>query len=59
MKDGHIAAVEFLNATEDQARIDESRKLLEATGRKRGADDFEVWDGPRFVARYPEMPSQP
>jgi hypothetical protein len=37
MKDGHIAGVEYLTATEDQARIDEARKLFEATGRPRGA----------------------
>ena len=59
MKDGHIAGVEYLTATEDQARIDEARKLFEATGRTRGADGFEVWDGPRFISRYPELPLQP
>lgn len=55
MKDGHIAAVEFLKATDDQARLDEARKLFEKTGRPRGADGFEVWDGAQFIARFPEQ----
>ena len=38
MKDGHIAGVEFLDATDDQALIDEARKLFEASARGRGAD---------------------
>jgi len=59
MKDGHIAGVEYLTATEDQARIDEARKLFEATARTRGADGFEVLGRTRFVARFPELPLQP
>ena len=59
MKDGHIAGVEFLDATDDQALIDEARKLFEASAKGRGADGFEVWDGPRFVFRYPERFIQP
>lgn len=56
MKNGHISAVEFLSGTDDQALINEARKLFDASGRQRGADGFEVWDGPRFVSRYPETP---
>ena len=58
MRDGHIAFVEFLSATDDKARFDEALKLFEATGRTRGADGFEVWEGARFIARYPEQASQ-
>jgi len=58
MKDGHIAAVEFLTASDDQARIAEARTLFEAQGRQRGSDGFEVWDGPRFIARFPEQSIQ-
>jgi len=32
MKDGHIAAVEFLSGTDDQALIAEARKLFDASG---------------------------
>ena len=54
MKDCHISGVEFLKTTEDADRIAEAHKLFEAKGRQNGADGFEVWDGPRFVYRYPE-----
>lgn len=54
MKDGHIAGVEFLKATEDEGRIAESRELFDSRAKPRGADGFEVWDGPRFIYRYPE-----
>jgi hypothetical protein len=54
MKDGHIAAVEFLSATDDKGRVAEAYALFEAHGKPRGAEGFEVWDGPRFVYRWPE-----
>ena len=54
MKDGHIAAVEYLHRETDGSRIAEARELFELKGRPRGAEGFEVWDGPRFVYRYPE-----
>jgi hypothetical protein len=54
MKRGHIAAVEFLTRDTDQERIVESRELFEKKGKPRGAEGFEVWDGPRFVYRFPE-----
>ena len=53
MKDGHISAVELLSGTDDQARMEEAYNLFETIGRPRGADGFEIWDGPRFVARFP------
>jgi hypothetical protein len=56
MRDGHIGAVEFLTAATDEARIAEARQLFEQLGKDRQADGFEVWDGPRFVYRYPEKP---
>jgi hypothetical protein len=53
MKGGHIAAVEYLTETTDDGRIAEATELFEAKGKPRGAEGFEVWDGPRFVYRYP------
>jgi hypothetical protein len=53
MKGGHIAAVEYLTETTDDGRIAEATELFEAKGNPRGAEGFEVWDGPRFVYRYP------
>ena len=54
MRDGHIAGVELLTTTVDEDRIAEARKLFDVKGKPRGADGFEVWDGPRFVYRFPE-----
>jgi hypothetical protein len=54
MRDGHIGAVEFLKSAKDAARIDEARQLFETVGKPKGADGFEVWDGPRFIYRFPE-----
>jgi hypothetical protein len=53
MKDGHIAGVEFLTAANDEALVAQAKKFFEKK-RKDGAEGFEVWDGPRFVYRYPE-----
>jgi hypothetical protein len=54
MRGGRIAAVEFLTATTDQGRIAESLELFETKGMPTGAEGFEVWDGPRFLYRFPE-----
>ena len=54
MRDGHIAAVEYLTAAGDEERIADARHLFETKGWPRGADGFEVWDGARFVYRFPE-----
>ena len=56
MTGGHIAAVEYLTKTDDEGRIAEARGLFTLKGVPRGHDGFEVWDGPRFVYRYPEPP---
>jgi hypothetical protein len=56
MSGGHIAAVEFLKATDDAERIAEAKALFVANALKYYADGFEVWDGPRFVHRFPEEP---
>jgi hypothetical protein len=58
MKDGHIAAVEYLTKITDDERISESKEIFEAKGKPRGAEGFEVWDGPRFLYRYPEEPKK-
>lgn len=54
MKRGHIFAVEPLQETTDEARISVSREIFERDGAPKGADGFEVWEGSRFVYRYPE-----
>ena len=59
MKDGHIAAVEPLTQTTDEGRIAEARELYRLKGEPRGAEGFEVWDGGRFVYRFPIEPVQP
>jgi hypothetical protein len=53
MKGGHIAAVELLEETDDAARIRRARELFGTKGKDIGAEGFEVWDGPRFVFRFP------
>jgi hypothetical protein len=58
MKNGHIGAVEFLKSTEDSARIAEGRQLFETIGKPKGADGFEVWDGGRFLYRWPVAGAQ-
>jgi len=58
MRDGHIGAVEFLNATDDEGCRAEARRLFETSGKSHGADGYEVWDGPRFIYRFPEKPLQ-
>lgn len=55
MRGGHIAAVENLTKTDDEGRITEARELYLMNGKPRGADGFEVWDGPRFLYRSPEI----
>jgi hypothetical protein len=55
MKQCHIFKVEFLEAKDDAGRIAEARALFEEKASQIGADGFEVWDGPRFLYRYPEV----
>jgi hypothetical protein len=54
MRDGHIEAVEYLAATDDIGRIAEALDLFQKKGMPNGAEGFEVWDGGRFVYRWPE-----
>lgn len=54
MKHGHIAAVEFLKKTDDEGRVAEALELFAENGIRLGADGFEIWDGARFVFRFPE-----
>ena len=53
MKDGHITKVEMLSENNDEGRIKQARELFDAQGKQLGADGFEVWDGGRFVFRFP------
>lgn len=54
MRDGHIDSVKILTATDDVGRIAEALEHFETSGMKSGATGFEVWDGPRFIYRFPE-----
>ena len=55
MHDGHIRAVELLSCIDDQSRIAEARELFETRVQAREArTGFEVWDGKRFVYRFPQ-----
>ncbi len=56
MKGGRIGGVEYLAATDDEGRIAEARELFTMKGVPRGAEGFEVWDGTRFVYRFPSEP---
>jgi hypothetical protein len=53
IKDGRIAAVEMLQEADDERLVSQSKELFELNGKPRGAEGFEVWDGGRFVYRYP------
>lgn len=57
MRGGHIQAVELLSALDDAGRIEEARRLFQTSAKAQNAEGFEVWDGPRFIYRYPEKQS--
>ena len=54
IRQGHIVSVALLDDKDDSGRIAQSRKLFERLGGGMDADGFEVWDGKRFVYRYPQ-----
>ena len=54
-----ITSVEFLTRSDDAERIAEATALFASKGKASGADGFEVWDGKRFVYRFPEDPPEP
>ena len=57
MSGGHIVDVEMLDETDDAGRIARSRLLFEEKGKPKGYEGFEVWDGARFIYRFPEVPT--
>lgn len=59
MRDGHIHGVEFLKGSTDEERIAEARELYEGYRLGKGTDGFEVWEGARFIYRWPEPVRQP
>lgn len=59
MKDGRISGVEFLTKNADAERVEEAREIFHRLGKAKGADGFEVWDGARFVYRFPEAEPRP
>lgn len=54
IRQGHIVDVAFLDKEDDAGRIAQSKQLFESQGKALEAEGFEVWDGKRFVYRYPE-----
>lgn len=54
MKNGHITAVQMLDASDDDGLVEQARKAFYAKGGRSAVDGFEVWDGPRFVFRFPD-----
>lgn len=57
MKNKHIEAVEFLTTAPDDELIQQAEALFrERAGRH--FDGFEVWDGRRFVYRFPKPTSE-
>lgn len=56
MRAGRIESVEFLTTQSDADRIAEATGLFEKKGKPNGADGFEVWDGSRFLYRFPDPP---
>jgi hypothetical protein len=53
MRDGHIAAVELLSSSTDETRIAEAREIFESNQSTRQFDGYEVWEGARFIYRWP------
>jgi hypothetical protein len=53
MRNGHIAAVEFLAAGPDDALIEQGKKLFREQSEK-SFDGFEVWDGARRLHVHPK-----
>jgi hypothetical protein len=53
MKGGHIVAVELLDESDDAGRIKRAMELFDLKCDECGAEGFEVWDGRRFVFRFP------
>lgn len=53
IKDGRIASIEFLLQADDEGLVEQSKTLFESNGKPRGAEGFEVWDGARFIYRWP------
>lgn len=55
LRNGQFATVELLNGESDHAVIDQAQVLF-TESKNNFFDGFEVWDGERFVYRYPELP---
>jgi hypothetical protein len=53
MRDDHIIGARLLNYDDDEGHIGQARKLFELVGKHLAAEGFEVWNGPRFVFRFP------
>lgn len=53
-RNGHIAAVEVLNAASDEAHVAQAHELF--AKRETKFDGFEVWDRARLVYRSPDLP---
>jgi len=54
MRDGHIAAIELVPDTSDEAAINRAMTLFEE--HRKEFDGFEVWDRAQFICRHPSLP---
>jgi hypothetical protein len=52
MRHGHIAGVELLTPGPDECLIEQGKVQFEAR-KNEGFEGFEVWDGARFLFRFP------
>jgi hypothetical protein len=57
LRGGGVISARSLEKATDEEGIAESKQLFDTVRKERGADGFEVWDGGRFVYRYPEKRS--
>ena len=53
LKNGRIDFVELLQGADDNGLVAQGRQIFESKGKPRGAQGFEVWNGPRLIYRWP------
>lgn len=53
LKGGHIVAVEMLEDSDDATCLKQAEELFALKGGHLEAEGYEVWDGRRFVFRFP------
>ena len=54
IKDGHVTGVHFLDKDTDVGLLAQAQKAFFTRVGHSSLDGFEIWEGARFVARFPE-----